>query len=78
MFKISLVDCLPVVNTEEIEFNFAAYFDIPSECNAKEVIKKVNSHGADFIFVDLSSYPNADKVKSDEFDIPVFILETKE
>lgn len=76
MFKISLVDCVPIVNTTDIEFNFAAYFDIPSECNAKEVIKKVNSHGADFIFVDLSTYPDIEKVKSDEFNIPVFILET--
>lgn len=74
VYKINVRDCAPVF-AENMEEYFAAYVEIPAECDAAEIIKETDSHGADFIFVDLRSHYDFDKLLSNKYQTPVFVIE---
>lgn len=78
LYELPLVNCQPVVNADHFEFNFAGFIKVPNECNIKAVIRLVNSHGADFVFVDLSDNKDQESAKSNDYNIPVFLVENKQ
>ena len=74
VYKIAVRDCAPVFADETEEY-FAAYVEVPSECDAAEIIKETDNHGADFIFVDLRSHYDFDKLLTNKYQTPVFVIE---
>ena len=74
VYKIPVIDCAPSFS-EEIEEYFAAYLELPSECDATEIIKETDNHGADFIFVDLRNQYDIDKLLTNKYLTPVFFME---
>ena len=57
-----------------MEEYFAAYIELSSDCDPIAMVKELQSHGADFIFLDMRKNPNS-KQLTNSFDIPVFLIE---
>ena len=74
VYKIPIIDCAPSFS-EDIEEYFAAYVEVPSECDPAEIIKETDNHGADFVFVDLRNHYDFDKLLTNKYQTPVFIIE---
>ena len=62
LYNIPVVNCLPMIDSESIEFNFAAYLQVPQNCKIKELLKQISSHGADFIFLNLQRIDEKDNI----------------
>lgn len=76
IYNVPVIDCKALIDSDELEFNFAAFIGIPKECNPKDLIKSLNNQGADFIFFNMEDYSNLSQLKYDNYEIPVFLLET--
>lgn len=74
VYKVDIMDCAPAFN-EDMEEYFAAYVEIPSECDAAEIIKETDNHGADFVFVDLRNHYDFDRLLTNKYQTPVFVIE---
>lgn len=74
LYKVEIMDCAPSFGDNMDEY-FAAYVEVPSECDAAEIIKETDNHGADFIFIDLRHHYDFDKLLSNKYQTPVFIIE---
>lgn len=58
---------------------FAAYIVIPENCNALNLIKDCETHGASFVFVDSHLSSNSpSKLMSNTYNVPVFFLSHSE
>ena len=74
IYKINVMDCAPHFDTNMEEY-FAAYVEVPAECDAAEIIKETDNHGADFIFVDVRSHYDFEKLLANKYQTPVFVVE---
>lgn len=74
VYRIPIIDCAPSFN-EDMEEYFAAYIEIPAECDAAEIIKETDNHGADFVFADLRNLYDFDKLLTNKYQTPVFAIE---
>jgi len=74
MYYIEVKDCKLKIGEDMIEY-FAAYLSIKSDCNLVDIVKDTISHGADFIFVDVSNFDDYSILTSKSFDIPIFLID---
>lgn len=78
LHRVEIVDCKPDFKGLTEEY-FAAYIVIPTGCNALEVIKQSETHGANFIFIDAHKASNSrSKLQSNGYQVPVFFLDSSE
>lgn len=58
---------------------FAAYLVIPESCNAIDIIRQCETHGANFIFLDSHRASNSQsKLQSNVYQVPVFFVDSSE
>ena len=73
-FKV-LKNCEITQLDQDMEEFFAAYLEIPYECNSLDLIKEAKYHGADFIFLKFLQRDANLNIEKNIYDIPVFIIE---
>lgn len=59
----------------DVKEYFAAYIYIPRNCSGEKVIKDIQSHGADYIFLSFEDHFQTDSVAKNVYDNLVFITE---
>ena len=72
LYYVPIVNCVLEIQSDSFDFNFAAYVAIPQECNSKQIIRELNSHGADFIFIEFEDPAKQEQILGDSYDNPVF------
>lgn len=74
VYNVSLADCLPRLENVDDDY-FAAYVLVPAECAVAEVIYELESHGADFVFVDAAQSGLGPADTFNKYAEPVFFLD---
>ncbi len=74
VYEINVFEC-NLEMPQDIEEYFAAYLKIPNDCDVQELLKEIENHGADFIFLDLRDHFDFDKIESNKHQNPVFVLD---
>lgn len=74
VYEIKVSECNLEI-PEDMEEYFAAYLRIPDECDVQELLKEIENHGADFIFLDLRDHFDFDRIQSNKHQNPVFVLD---
>lgn len=74
VYNVTLADCLPQLDTLDDEY-FATYVLVPPECAVGDVVDELESHGADFIFIDAGPGGVGPVDAFDKYDEPVFFLD---
>lgn len=74
VYNVSLLDCLPRMEAVEDDY-FAAYVLVPANCSVAQVIYELESHGADFLFVDAAQSGLGLADTFNKYDEPVFFLD---
>ncbi len=78
LHQLQINDCKADLKGMTEEY-FAAYLIIPSNCNALEIIKQCETHGANFIFIDAHKASNSQsKLQSNSYQVPVFFIDSTE
>ncbi len=78
LYHIKIVDCKASIS-HEVEEYFAAYINIPENCNAQTIIADLENHGADFIFINTRKITQTNgKLLSNNYPIPIFFIENNE
>lgn len=76
VYKITLDNC-NVKTTEDMNQYYAAYIEMPQDCEPTTVIKDMITHGADFIFISYKDSSELNAVLSSTYSLPVFLLDDK-
>lgn len=76
LFYIEVTADCKVDGVNDINEWYAAYISVPTTCSQMDVIRQLQSDGADFIFL-LSTNDDYSKLNSRAINIPVFTMTTK-
>lgn len=76
VYPINISECNLEI-PDDLEEYFAAHLSVPDECSVPELLKEVQNHGADFVFLDLRHHSDFEKVLSNEYQNPVFVIDNK-
>lgn len=74
IYDFDVVDCKLAVGDNTLEY-FAAHVVLPPDCNAIDVLKDAISHGADFVFANVTKLKDYESIVTKTFDIPVLPID---
>jgi hypothetical protein len=74
LLNIPIKKCSPVL-PDTVEEYFAAFIELPAECNPKNVYQEISTHGANFVFFYFKDSESAKILENyDNLLIPLFII----
>ena len=74
LYKFTPQNCHVKIGSDTDEY-FAAFVEIPRNCNPSDILKEIENHGADFIFIDIRDNENTEDLEYNKYDVPVFVVD---